>query len=80
MKYILRVIGWLLLGMGAVMTTLEVLALNGVTQLKIEFFGIHVDSETERTTWLIGWAIAVVAGFVLLYIAKQNQHHKGRTR
>ncbi|PVW15263.1 hypothetical protein [Marixanthomonas spongiae] len=72
-KYILQVLGWLLLGMGIVLVALEILAMNGIIQLHIDFFRLNLDSETERVNWLIGWTIAIIAGLVLLYLTKERK-------
>jgi len=73
MKYYLRVFGWLLLGMGIVLATVGLLAISGIIQMNIDFFGIDLNSEKELINWLVGWVVAFVAGLILLYLTRHSK-------
>ena len=66
MRYFLRVLGWLLLGMGCVLSLLGVLALSGLAQVPIDFFGVEVGTGTGLVLWTGGWLVAAAAGLALL--------------
>ena len=72
MHYYMRVIGWLLVGMGTLLSVVTALALAGVIQLQIDFFGFNLDTRGERLALVSGLVIAAVAGFVLLRISKRS--------
>jgi len=70
MRYYLRVLGWLLLGMGTVLAVLGLLAVIGLTQVQIDFFGIDLDTSTKRIAWVAGWLVAAAAGLALLFLTR----------
>jgi hypothetical protein len=43
-----RVFGWLLVGMGTVLSLITALALAGLIPLQIDFFGFNLDTRGER--------------------------------
>ena len=76
MKYYLRVFGWLLLGMGTVPGVLGVLAVIGLMQVPIDFFGIDLDTRPERIAWAAGWLVAAAAGLALLFLTRRATQHE----
>ena len=72
MHYYLRVVGWLLVGMGTVLSVVTALALAGVIQVQIDFFAFNLDTRRERLVLVSGLVIAAVAGLVLLRISKRS--------
>ena len=68
----MRVIGWLLVGMGTVLSLIIALALAGMIQLQIEFFGFNLDTRAERFALVCAWVSAAIAGLVLLRISKRS--------
>ncbi len=75
MKYYLRVIDWLLLGMGSVLGVLGLLASFGLVQIQIGFFGIDLETSLARTTWVVAWLAAAAAGLALLYLTRRGTQH-----
>lgn len=75
MKYYLRVFGWLLLGMGTVLGVLGLLAGFGLVQVQIGFFGIDLETSSERIAWVAGWLVAAAAGLALLYLTRRGTQH-----
>ena len=73
----MRVLGFLLLGMGGVILLLTALALAGIVPLQIDFFGLNLDTRNERVALACGCLIVAVTGLVLLRIAKRSPHHAG---
>lgn len=72
MNYFRRVAGWLLLGMGTVLAGVALLAMMGVTQLQIQFFGFDLDTRGERLVWIWSWGIGALAGFFLLRMSSAS--------
>ena len=70
----MRVVGWLLLGMGIVISLLTTLALAGIVHLQIDFFGFNLDTRSERVALASVCFIVAVAGLVLLRISKRSPH------
>jgi hypothetical protein len=78
LKYYLRVFGWLLLGMGAVLGVLGTLGLIGLTQAPIDWFGISLDSGADRIAWTVSWLAAAAAGLaLLLWTRRGSQDNSG---
>jgi len=71
MKYYLRVFGWLLLGMGTVLGVVGLLAVIGLMQVPIDFFGIDLDTSVERIAWVVGCLVAAVVGLTLLFLTRR---------
>ena len=72
MHYYMRVFGWLLFGMGTVLSLITGLALAGIIQLQIDFFAFNLDTRGERFVLVGGLVIAAVAGLVLLRISRRS--------
>ena len=68
----MRVVGWLLVGMGTVLSLVTALALAGIIHLQIDFFGFNLDTRGERYVLVCALVIAVIAGFVFLRISKRS--------
>ncbi len=75
MRYYLRILGWLLLGMGTVLGVLGLLAVIGLMQVQIDFFGIDLDTSTERIAWVAGWLGTAAAGLALLFFTRRGDQH-----
>ncbi len=73
MKYYLRVIGWLLLGMGTVLSALAALAFVDIIPLHITFFERSLETSGERLGWVVGWLLAAGLGFVLLQVSRRRR-------
>lgn len=67
-----RVFGWLLVGMGTVLSLITASALAGLIPLQIDFFGFNLDTRGERYVLVSALMIAAVAGLVLLRISKRS--------
>jgi hypothetical protein len=72
MRYYTRVFGWLLVGMGTVLSLITAMALAGIIQLHIDFFSFNLDTLSERYTLVSALVIVAVAGLVLLLISKRS--------
>lgn len=72
----IRVFGWLLFGMGSVLTVLGVLAITGLIQVRIDYFGINLDTMQERIAWIFSWMVVVVSGSLLLALTSPNSQNK----
>lgn len=72
MSYFLRVLGWLLLGMGCVLSLLGLLSISGLTEIPIDFFGIDVDTGARLAFWTVGWLVAAAAGLALLRATRRS--------
>ena len=64
----LRMTGGILVGFGTVLGGAGLLAMAGIMPLRIDFFGLSLDTQGERVAWIIAWAVAVVVGVVLLRV------------
>jgi hypothetical protein len=71
MHYYSRVVGWLLVGMGTVLSLTTALALTGIIQLQIDFFGFNLDTRGERYLLVSALVIAALIGLVLLRISNR---------
>ena len=80
MRYRLRVLGWLLLGMGIVLGGLGACVVAGLFQMPIEFFGIAVDTPGELRAWVAGWLVAALAGGALLRAGRRERGQKSSGR
>lgn len=69
----MRVIGWLLLGMGAVLSAITFLAMVGVFPLQIDFFGLDLDTRTDRMTFAVGSLLVAAIGLGLLIYGRRQQ-------
>lgn len=63
-------VGWLLLGMGAVLSVLGFLSVAGVLSVSIHAFGVPVETPAERTLWSVGWLLAALLGGGVLRLAR----------
>lgn len=72
MMHYTHVLGWLLLGMGLVLSVLSLLALAGLLAVQIDFFGLDLDTPTERTVWTAAWLLAAAAGLGLLRMSRRR--------
>ena len=72
MMHYMHVFAWLLLGMGLVLGVLGLLALAGLLAVQIDFFGLDLDTPTERTAWTAAWLLAAAAGIGLLRMSRRR--------
>jgi hypothetical protein len=68
----MRVVGWLLVGMGTVLSLITALALAGIIQLQIDFFAFNLDTRGERFVLVSALVIVALVGLVLLRISKRS--------
>ncbi len=72
MNTLKRVTGWLLFGVGTVLTCLGMLALAGFAWAQIHLFGIELQTKNDRVMWVIGWLIAAMVGLLLSGAGKKS--------
>ena len=66
MNRVSRAAGWLLVGVGTLMSLAGVLALMGFPDLHLIFGPVEFDTPAEKVAWLGVWMLSIVAGVVLL--------------
>ncbi len=70
----IRIFGWLLLGLGFVLTFLGVMAVVGLIHVQIDVFGVNLDTIQERVAWIVLWIVAAVTGGLLIGLTSpENQ-------
>ena len=67
-----RVTGWLLFGVGTVLTSLGMLALAGFAWAQIDLFGIGQQTKNDRVVWVIGWLVAAMVGLLMSSAGKKS--------
>ena len=72
MNTLKRVTGWLLFGVGAVLTSLGMLALAGFGWAQIDLFGIELATKNDRVMWVIGWLVAAMVGLLMSGAGKKS--------
>lgn len=72
----IRIFGWLLLGMGFVLTLLGVMAIIGLVHVQIDAFGVNLDTIQERIAWVVLWVVAAVTGGLLLGLTNPEDQEK----
>ena len=72
MKHYTRVFGWLLLGMGTVLSALTLLAATGLFPLQIDFFGLDLEASGERITCTVAWLLVAIIGLGLLVFGRRK--------
>lgn len=71
----IRIFGWLLLGLGFVLTFLGVMAVVGLIHVQIDVFGVNLDTIQERVAWIVLWIVAAVTGGLLIGLTSpENQN------
>ena len=73
MKYYVRVCGWMFLVMGTVLTGVSLLDLSGLVDASVNFFGIEVDTNREKTIWLAACLVGTATSLILLYITRRRR-------
>ena len=71
MKYYLRVLGWLLLGLGTVLGTLGLFAFLGILTVLFDFFGVELNTSTQLIYWIVGWSLSAAIGLALLLYTRR---------
>lgn len=71
----LRSFGWLLLLMGTILTLLGVIALPGWINVRIDAFGVDLDTLAEQIAWIVCWVVMIVTGGLLLGLTNPHHHH-----
>ena len=66
MNRVFRAAGWLLVGVGTLMSLAGVLALMGFRDLHLIFGPVEFDTPAEKGAWIGVWVLSIVAGVVLL--------------
>ena len=66
MNRVFRAAGWLLVGVGTLMSLAGVLALMGMHDLHLQFGPVEFDTAREKAAWIGVWVLSIVAGVVLL--------------
>lgn len=69
----LAVTGGILVGFGSVLAGVVTLAVLGVIPLSIDFFGIDLDTRSERLAWIASWAGVAVIGLWFLHLARTDR-------
>lgn len=72
MNTLKRAAGWLLFGVGTVLTGLGMLALAGFAWAQIDVFGIELQTKNDRVVWVIAWLLAAMIGLLMSGAGKKS--------
>lgn len=72
----IRVFGWLLFSIGSFLTFLGLMSMIGIVHVRIEAFGINIDTLQERIAWIVSWLVTVITGGLLLALTTPIQQEK----
>lgn len=72
----IRVFGWLLFGIGSILTLIGLIALIAVININIDAIGVDLDTTVERIAWIVCWLVAVVSGGILLALTQPENEKK----
>ena len=72
MNTLKRVAGWLLFGVGTVLTSVGMLALAGFGWAQTDLFGIELQTKNDRVVWVIGWLVAAMVGLLMSGAGKKS--------
>lgn len=72
----IRVFGWLLFSIGSFLTFLGLMSMIGIVHVRIEAFGINIDTLQERIAWIVSWLVTVITGGLFLALTTPIQQEK----
>lgn len=72
----IRVLGWIILGIGFLLIAWGLLSFSSLVHVKIDLMGVDLDTIQERIAWIVCWFVVAVTGglFVRLTQPKTNNH------
>lgn len=76
MNRVFRAGGWLLVGVGTLMTLAGVLALMNITGLHLVFGDVEFDRPAEKGAWIGVWALSIVSGVLLLRTSRTKKRER----
>lgn len=68
----IRMFGWVLFGIGCLLTLTGLVALIGFVNIQVDAVGIDLDTTTERVAWIVTWLVAAVSGGLLLALTHRD--------
>ena len=76
MSRVFRAGGWLLVGVGTLMTLAGVLALLNITDMHLMFGDVEFDKPAEKGAWIGVWLLSIVSGVVLIRASKAQKRQR----
>lgn len=68
----IRMFGWVLFGIGCLLTMAGLVALVEFVHIQVDAVGINLDTTTERIAWIVSWLVAAVSGGLLLALTHRD--------
>ncbi len=72
MNHHIRMFGWVLFGIGSLLTLTGLVALIGFLNIQVDAVGIDVDTTAERIAWIVTWLVVVISGGLLLALTRRE--------
>lgn len=72
----IRAFGWLLFGIGSILTLMGLVALIAAMNIQIDAIGVDLDTTIERIAWIVCWLVAVVSGGILLALTQPDNGNR----
>ena len=76
MNTFIRSFGWLLLGIGSLLTLVGIIALPGWIQVRVDSFGLDLDTIQEWIAWIMCWLVTVITGGLLVGLTNPKRRLK----